>query len=60
VSYLRVSTRVQRQSGLGLDAQRKAVTVYLNGGRWSLIDECVHVEGGANDERPELAKALAL
>ena len=60
VSYLRVSTRGQGQSGLGLDAQRKAVTDYLNGGRWSLIDEYVEVESGANDERPELAKALAL
>ena len=60
VSYLRVSTRAQGQSGLGLDAQRKAVTDYLNGGRWSLIDEYVEVESGANDERPELAKALAL
>jgi DNA invertase Pin-like site-specific DNA recombinase len=50
----------QGLSGLGLDAQRKAVTDYLNGGRWSLIDEYVEVESGANDERPELAKALAL
>src|SRR6516164_6059001 len=60
VSYLRVSTRGQGQSGLGLDAQREAVADYLNGGRWSLIDEYVEVESGANDERPELAKALAL
>ena len=60
VSYIRVSTKAQGQSGLGLDAQRKAVTDYLNGGRWSLIDEYVEVESGANDERPELAKALAL
>ena len=52
VSYLRVSTRGQGQSGLGLDAQREAVADYLNGGRWSLIDEYVEVESGANDERP--------
>jgi DNA invertase Pin-like site-specific DNA recombinase len=59
VSYLRVSTRAQGQSGLGLDAQRKAVADYLNGGRWSLIAEYVEVESGANDERPKLAEALA-
>ena len=59
VSYIRVSTKAQGQSGLGLDAQRKAVTDYLNGGRWSLVDEYVEVESGANDERPKLAEALA-
>ncbi len=59
VSYLRVSTAKQGQSGLGLEAQRKAVSDFLNGGHWSLVREYVEVESGANDERPKLAKALA-
>nr|WP_294516935.1 recombinase family protein [uncultured Rhodopila sp.] len=59
VSYLRVSTDRQGKSGLGIDAQRDAVTAHLNGGAWTLIAEYVEVESGKNDARPELAKALA-
>jgi DNA invertase Pin-like site-specific DNA recombinase len=59
VSYLRVSTAKQGQSGLGLEAQRKAVADYLNGGRWSLVDEYVEIESGSHDDRPKLAEALA-
>jgi DNA invertase Pin-like site-specific DNA recombinase len=59
VSYLRVSTARQGQSGLGLEAQRQAVADYLNGGQWSLIAEYVEVESGSHDDRPKLAEALA-
>jgi DNA invertase Pin-like site-specific DNA recombinase len=59
VSYLRVSTDRQGKSGLGIDAQRQAVTAHLNGGNWTLIAEYTEVESGKNDARPELAKALA-
>lgn len=44
VSYLRVSTDKQGRSGLGLEAQREAVSRYLNGGRWKLVAEYVEVE----------------
>jgi DNA invertase Pin-like site-specific DNA recombinase len=61
VSYLRVSTKRQGDSGLGLEAQRKAVTDFLNGGRWELIDERIEVESGKSDtNRPELERALKL
>jgi DNA invertase Pin-like site-specific DNA recombinase len=60
VSYLRVSTERQGRSGLGLEAQRAAVTDYLDGGNWQLVAELVEVESGAKAARPKLAEALAL
>lgn len=60
IAYLRVSTDRQGRSGLGLEAQRAAVTDYLNGGAWTLIAEVVEVESGAKGDRPELARALVL
>ena len=59
VSYLRVSTAKQGIGGLGIEAQRAAVTGYLNGGDWRVIAELVEVESGRNSDRPQLAKALA-
>jgi DNA invertase Pin-like site-specific DNA recombinase len=59
VAYYRVSTQAQGRSGLGLEAQRKAVKEYLIGGRCRLIAEHVEVESGKQNDRPELAKALA-
>jgi DNA invertase Pin-like site-specific DNA recombinase len=59
IAYFRVSTDKQGKSGLGLEAQRKAVLDYLNGGRWELVDEFVEVESGKDNERPQLEAALA-
>jgi DNA invertase Pin-like site-specific DNA recombinase len=55
---LRVSTARQGKSGLGLEAQRRAVEDYLNGGRWKVIKEFVEVESGKKADRPQLAKAF--
>jgi DNA invertase Pin-like site-specific DNA recombinase len=59
VSYLRVSTKRQGESGLGLEAQRAAVEAFLNGGKWQLVEEHVEVESGKHDRnRPALQRAL--
>jgi DNA invertase Pin-like site-specific DNA recombinase len=60
VSYLRVSTDRQGRSGLGLEAQRKVVHDFLNGGHWKLIAELVEVESGKREDRPRLTEALSL
>jgi DNA invertase Pin-like site-specific DNA recombinase len=59
VSYLRVSTKRQGISGLGLDSQRHSVNEFLNGGQWLLVEEFVEVESGKRNDRPQLAKALS-
>jgi DNA invertase Pin-like site-specific DNA recombinase len=58
VAYYRVSTDRQGRSGLGLEAQQKAVTDYLNGGTWELVGEFIEVESGKKSDRPELTRAI--
>jgi len=60
VSYPRVSTVRQGVSGLGLEAQRKAVAAYLNDGSWTLVQEVVEIESGKRNDRPAIAEALRL
>jgi DNA invertase Pin-like site-specific DNA recombinase len=57
VTYLRVSTERQGQSGLGLEAQRAAVNAFVEG-RDQITSEFVEVESGKNNDRPQLAAAL--
>ena len=59
VAYYRVSTDKQGRSKLGLEAQRRTVTDYLNGGRWQLVAEYTEVESGKVRDRPALKEALA-
>jgi DNA invertase Pin-like site-specific DNA recombinase len=58
VAYYRVSTDRQGRSGLGLEAQQKAVRDYLDGGAWEIVAEFVEIESGKRADRPELARAL--
>ncbi len=46
VSYLRVSTQKQGRSGLGLEAQRRAVAEFLAAGKGDLVAEFLEVESG--------------
>lgn len=60
VAYYRVSTQKQGASGLGLDAQRRAVADYLGATSGELVGELEEIESGKRDDRPELAKAMEL
>ena len=60
VSYTRVSDHKQGKSGLGLDAQRKAIQDYLAAHGGELIEEVVEIASGKRDNRLELKRALEL
>lgn len=59
VTYCRVSTKRQGDSGLGLKAQQAAVRAYLEGKGWPPVGEFIEIESGRKSDRVELAKALA-
>ena len=63
IAYYRVSTARQGRSGLGIEAQREAVTRFAAAEGFDLTAEFVEVETGkgsdALDRRPQLAAALA-
>ncbi len=59
VAYYRVSTQKQGVSGLGLEAQQRAVTEYVIGKGEIIAPPFVEIESGRKCDRPELAKALA-
>lgn len=60
VAYYRVSTKRQDASGLGLEAQREAVTCHLRSASDTQLIEFVEIESGKRKDRPELAKAVQL
>jgi len=62
VAYYRVSSQKQGRSGLGLEAQRKAVAAFASTEGFEIIAEYTEIETGkgadALDRRPELKAAL--
>jgi DNA invertase Pin-like site-specific DNA recombinase len=63
VAYVRVSTNQQGRSGLGIEAQREALSRFAQSEGLDLVAEFVEVETGkgsdALDRRPQLTAALA-
>lgn len=63
VTYKRVSTKEQGKSGLGLEAQERDIRLFLSSFSeepWEVIGAFLEVQSGVDDDRPELAKAIAL
>jgi len=59
ICYLRVSTKRQGKSGLGIEAQRAAVEQYAKQHGTTIEGEYLEIETGKRNDRPELAKALS-
>ena len=60
VAYRRVSTKGQRDRGLGLEAQELAIARHAERIGARVVVEFTEVESGRRSDRPELARALAL
>jgi DNA invertase Pin-like site-specific DNA recombinase len=61
IEYVRVSTERQGRSGLGLDAQREAISRFCEAERFNVIANFVEVESAKGDtlaHRPKLQAAL--
>lgn len=58
IAYYRVSTDQQGISGLGLEAQKQAVTVYVAQMDGELVAEFTEIESGKKNNRPQLHAAL--
>jgi DNA invertase Pin-like site-specific DNA recombinase len=59
LGYLRVSTKGQGESGLGIEAQKAAIEAYARQAGATILAYYTEVESGKLSDRPQLAKALA-
>jgi DNA invertase Pin-like site-specific DNA recombinase len=59
VAYLRVSTKGQGESGLGLEGQQLAIGRYSESTGCQVLATYTEVESGKKSDRPELAKAMS-
>ena len=58
ISYIRVSTGKQQQSGLGIEAQKAAIAAYAASIGATITAEYIEVESGRNNARPMLHSAM--
>ncbi|WP_417453890.1 recombinase family protein [Kiloniella sp.] len=58
IAYYRVSTDKQGKSGLGLEAQQKAVEEFTQSKGWQIVGDYTEVESGKKKSRPKLAEAI--
>ena len=58
ITYYRVSTGRQAESGLGIDAQIKAVRDFATANNYDLEREYIEIESGKNNARPVLKRVL--
>lgn len=61
VTYIRVSTKEQGRSGLGLEAQERDINLFLenfSGEPWEIAGSFKDIQSGTEDDRPELLKAI--
>jgi DNA invertase Pin-like site-specific DNA recombinase len=63
VLYFRISTNKQQKSGLGLEAQKRDVNLYLENYSeqpYEILGTFTDVQSGGDNNRPELKKAIEL
>lgn len=63
VIYTRVSSKKQGKSGLGLEAQSRDISIFLQNyaqESYEILGEFQDVQSGADDNRPELMAAIKL
>lgn len=60
VGYVRVSTRKQGASGLGMEAQQAAIEAYCRQRGATILQSFTEVESGKHSDRPQLKQALHL
>lgn len=59
VGYIRVSTKKQGDSGLGLEAQKQAIEEYANRNGLEITEIFIEIESGRKSSRAQLQAAIA-
>lgn len=60
IAYLRVSTREQGRSGLGLEAQKRDINLFIqnHASEGDLLESYIEIVSGSNSSRQELTEAI--